>query len=110
MRVVSIVLNLVCAVLISAHFLRGGHLAAAIFCLLVPLLFFRRQKSSLRGMQCFALGAATVWVHTVFQLVAARMALGQAWYSAALILGGVAMASLLAAALLNHPAIRRFYP
>ena len=103
-------LNLVSALSISAHFLRTGHLAVALVCLLAPILFFRRHRSSLWGLQLFAYLAAIVWLHTGAQIIAMRLSAGQPWTKAAIILGVVSLLAILAGALLNHPALRARYP
>jgi len=105
-----ILLNLVSAVLISAHFLRTGHLSIALVCLLAPMLFFRRHRSSLWGLQLYAYLAAIVWLHTGAQIIAMRLSAGQPWTKAAIILGVVSLVAILAGALLNHPTLHARYP
>lgn len=105
-----LLLNLISALSISAHFLRTGHLAVALLCLLIPLLFFRRHRSSLWGLQIYAYLAAIVWLHTGAQIVAMRLSAGQPWSKAAVILGVVSLLATLAGALLNHPTLRARYP
>jgi hypothetical protein len=61
-------------------------------------------------LQFMAYGAATTWIVVAVQLVALRQRTGQPWTVAAIILGSVALFSLLAGLLLNSSAIRERYP
>jgi hypothetical protein len=88
------------ALLIAAHFLRGGDLIAAAVCLATPLLFLVRRRWSLFVLQGLAFAAAGVWLETAWDLVAVRQLLGEPWMRAAAILAGVAAVTLVAGGLL----------
>jgi uncharacterized membrane protein HdeD (DUF308 family) len=98
------------AVLLGAHFLRAGNLALVALCLAAPLLFFYRKRWSLIVLQVLAYGAAATWIAVGIQLVRLRQQLGQPWTVATMILGTVALFTLLAGLLLNSRAIRERYP
>ncbi|MBE0624685.1 MAG: hypothetical protein IH606_07735 [Burkholderiales bacterium] len=104
-----IALYTVAALLLGAHFLRAGNLAMMTLCLAVPLLFFWRQRWSLIVLQVLAYAACASWVAVALQLVQLRQQTGQPWAVAALILGAVALLSLLAGLLLNSGAMRARY-
>jgi ferredoxin len=95
--------------LAAAHFLRWGEIGVSFaFLLLVGLLFWR--KGWMRPVvQLLLLGAAGVWVMTMVELVGMRMAFGLPWLRLALILGGVAGVTALAAALLQSARLRSWY-
>jgi hypothetical protein len=95
-----IVLYVVAALLIAAHFLRQGNLVGVALCLATPLLFAIRRRWSLYLLQALAYGAAVLWLVTAWQLVAMRQAFGQPWLLGVVILGGVAALSALAGGLL----------
>lgn len=103
-------LFVVAALLLGAHFLRAGSLALVALCVAAPLLFFWRQRWSLILLQLLAYCAAATWIAAAIQLVQLREQLGQPWTVAAIILGSVALLTLLAGLLLNSRAIRARYP
>ena len=102
-------LFVVAALLLGAHFLRAGNLALVALCVAAPLLFFWRQRWSLILLQLLAYCAAAIWIAAAVQLVQMREQLGQPWTVAAIILGSVALLTLLAGLLLNSRAIRERY-
>jgi hypothetical protein len=97
------------AVLLAAHFLRAGNLALVALCLAAPLLFLHRKRWSLIALQVLAYAAAANWVLVAVDLIRLRQQLGQRWTIAALILGTVALFTLLAGLLLNSRAMRERY-
>lgn len=103
-------LFVVAALLPGAHFLRAGNLALVALCLAAPLLFFFRKRCSLIVLQLLAYCAAGTWIAVAIQLVQLRQQSGQPWTIAAIILGSVALFTLLAGLLLNSRAIRERYP
>ena len=107
--VLRIVLYVLAALLLGAHFLRGGDLALVALCLATPLLFLWRRPQALLLLQAGAyLGAAT-WLLVAWQLVVERQALGRPWGSALAILAAVAAVTLLSGVLLHSPVMRRGY-
>ena len=104
-----IIIFVTAALLLGAHFLRAGNLALVALCLAAPLLFFWRQRWSLILLQLLAYCAAAIWIAAAVQLVQMREQLGQPWTVAAIILGSVALLTLLAGLLLNSRAIRERY-
>jgi hypothetical protein len=102
-------LIVVAALLLGAHFLRAGDLVLVALCLAAPLLFFHRKRWSLIALQVLAYCAAGTWVAAAIQLAHMRQQLGQPWTMAAIILGSVALFTVLAGLLLNSRAIRERY-
>jgi len=100
----------VAALLLGAHFLRAGNLIMVAVCLAAPLLFLYRRRRSLVALQILAYGAAATWMVAAMQMVRLRQQLGQPWTLAAIILGSVALFTVLAGLLLNSRAIRERYP
>lgn len=103
-------LYVVAAMLLGAHFLRAGDLVMVALCLAAPLLFLWRRRWSLMLLQLLAYGAAATWIAVAVQLVQLRQQLGQPWTAAVIILGSVAMFTLLAGLLLNSRATGQRYP
>lgn len=102
-------LYVVAAILLSAHFLRGGHLVMVALCLAVPLLFLWKDRWGLIALQLLAYGGAVTWLVVAMQLVHVRLYYGERWVVAAIILGSVALYTLLAGLLLNSRTIRGHY-
>lgn len=100
----------IAALLLAAHFLRQGNLAPVVLCLCAPLLFLHRKRWTLIALQLLAYGAAASWVVFAVRLVQLRQQTGRSWTLAAIILGAVALVTLLAGLLLNSRAIRERYP
>lgn len=106
---IRIVLYVLAALLISAHFFRAGNMVMVVICVAVPLAFLYRRRLSLVLLQILAYGAAATWLYTAWQLVQVRQSFGQKWALAAAILGAVALYSLLAGLLLNSRVMRECY-
>ena len=103
-------LFVVAALLLGAHFLRAGNLLMVALCLAAPLLFLWKNRWSLMLLQFLAYAAAGTWIAVAIQLMQLRQQSGQPWTAAAIILGSVALFTLLAGLLLNSRAIRQRYP
>lgn len=97
------------AVLVGAHFLRAGNLALVALCLAAPLLFLHRKRWCLIALQVLAYAAAANWMAVAVELVRLRQQMGQPWTIAAMILGTVALITLVAGLLLNSRAMRERY-
>ncbi|MFY9894065.1 MAG: hypothetical protein WAK63_08010 [Xanthobacteraceae bacterium] len=100
--ITRVLLYVVAAVLIAAHFLRVGDLVVVALCLATPLLFLLRRRWSLLVLQWLAYVAAAIWLAAAWQIVEMRMAFGEPWLRAALILIAVAGFSMLAGLLLHN--------
>lgn len=105
-----IILYVFAALLIGAHFLRADNMLMVMICIAAPFTFFYRRRLALLLLQVLAYGAAATWLVTAWQLVQLRQSLGQSWTLAAVILGAVALLSLLAGLLLNARVMRDHYP
>jgi hypothetical protein len=103
-------LLVVAALLLGAHFLRAGDLPLVALCLAAPLLFLYRQRLSLVVLQLAAYGATASWVWTTLRLVETRRQFGQPYTAAVIILGAVALFTLVAGVLLNSRGMRERYP
>jgi len=94
---------------LAAHFLRAGNvLAIAGLLALLPLLALRRRWVA--GVARYTLWLGTgIWVYTAIAIAADRIPLGQPWLRAALILGGVAILTLLSSLVFSARRARAFY-
>lgn len=104
-----IVLFIIAAALTAAHFLRAENYGLVALSLATPLLFLYRKPGSLVVLQLAAYGATANWLIAALLLVQMRQQIGRPWTTAAIILGAVAMLTLLAGLLLNSRSMRERY-
>lgn len=104
-----IVLFIIAAALTAAHFFRAGNHGLVALSLATPLLFLYRKQVSLVLLQLAAYGATANWLVATLLLVQMRQQIGRPWTTAAVILGAVALLTLLAGLLLNSRAMRERY-
>jgi hypothetical protein len=98
------------ALLLGAHFYRAGNFLLVALCVAAPFLFLHRKRWSLILLQVLAYGAATTWLEATMQLIDVRRQIGQPWTAAAIILGAVALFTIVTGLLLNSRAIAHRYP
>ena len=108
--IVRIVLYVVAAIVLAAHFYRDGNLPLVAVCVAVPFLFLYRRRPSLLALQALAYAGALVWIYTALDIVYVRNQLGRPWTAAVVILGAVAVFTAVAGALLNGRTMRDRYP
>lgn len=104
-----IVLFIIAAALSAAHFFRAGSYAMVALSLATPLLFFFKKPWSLVLLQLAAYGATVNWLVVALLLAQMRQQVGRPWTAAAIILGSVALLTLLSGLLLNSRALRERY-
>jgi len=96
-------------VLLGASFLRVGNEAMVVACLaLLALLSVPRPWAARIAQAALVLGAL-YWIWRAWEIGADRAAMGAPYLRMALILGSVALFTLLAALLFRHRRLRRFY-
>ena len=103
-------LFVIAAALMAAHFFRMGSFFVGGLCLATPLLFYYRSRWSLIVLQLAAYVASASWLGTALQLVQFRQQIDRPWTTAAVILGSVALFTLVAGLLLNARSLRERYP
>lgn len=94
---------------LAAHFFRADLPFLVPVCVGFAALLFVRFAWVPRTVGLALVLAAGEWLHTLAILVGDRLEAGQPWLRLALILSGVALATLLAAWLLNIEPVRRWY-
>ena len=108
---VRIIPLLIASLLLAAHFLRDGNIIGlVVVTLLMPLLLLIKKRWSLIVLQVAACVAASVWLYTMIMLVQERMMFGRRWGIAVIILGSVALFTILSGVLLNSRSVRNKYP
>jgi hypothetical protein len=107
LRVIPVI---IAALILAAHFLRAGNFVVMAACLLAPLLLLIRERWSLIVLQVLAYVGAGLWLTTILEILQQRLRLGLPWTRLVLILGGVALFTLIAGLLLNSAAVKEKYP
>jgi hypothetical protein len=90
-------LPLLAALLLAAHFYRGGATVAAGLSLALGALAFVRHRWARRWLQAGLLAGVVVWLHTAWTLAAGRVGQGQPYGRMLAILGAVAALTAVAA-------------
>lgn len=95
--------------LLGASFLRAGNEAMVLACLgLLAVLLVPRPWAARVVQAALALGVLR-WTWVGWMIGSARAAMGVPYARMALILGSVALFTLLAAFVFRHPRLRRYY-
>ncbi len=100
---------IVSLLLLAAHFMRAQAWVPVGVCLALPALLLWRSRWAALAVECALLLGAIEWLRTLVALASARIALGQPYARMVLVIGLVAIATLLSAAVFWLPAIRRRY-
>jgi hypothetical protein len=93
-RVLPLIIS---SLLIGAHFLRGGNILVTIVCLAAPLLLLIRKPAVRIVLQIMLVIAAIEWLRTAFVIAQERSAYGAPVTRMFVILGSVALFTLLSA-------------
>jgi hypothetical protein len=97
------------AIVLAAHFLRGGQLIACVLCVVVAALAWTREPWVPRAMQVFLALGTLEWAHTLVRLTGERRALGEPAGRLVVIMGSVIAVALLGAALLFTRRVREHF-
>ncbi len=87
--------------LLAAHFLRAGNVIMTGVCALLPALLLLHRRWSVRVLQVLLYCGTALWLRTAVLIARQRMRLGQPWGRMAVILGAVAIVTLISGLLLN---------
>ena len=101
MRAVALLLPALSFTLLGAHFYRAGAWLGLAACVAGLALLAMRNAWARRVVQAALVLGGIEWLWTAAMLVQQRQALGQPWMRPALILGGVALFTLVSAAALQ---------
>jgi len=77
--------------LLAAHFSRAGNSILMVISLLLPFLFFVKQKWVLPTLEIAAYLAAAAWLWSAYQYIQVRIATGDDWMRLLIIMGSVAL-------------------
>jgi hypothetical protein len=107
--ILQVVLIILSALLLAAHFFRQWAYFLCAISLLAPLLLLVRRRWALLVLQLLAYAGALVWITTMLRIVQERRIEGRRWIGVVIILGTVSLVTLLSGALLNAGRVRSRY-
>ena len=96
--------------MLGAHFMRGSEPFLTIVCILTPFILLIKKRFSLILVQVMAYAGGSVWIYTIIEIARRRIEYGQPWIRMAIILGAVALITVLAGLLLNSRKMKEKYP
>lgn len=88
---------IVSALVMGAHFLRGGNIVLVVVALAAPFLLLTRRAWAVRAVQVGLLASAVMWFATAVRIGEVRRAIGAPSTRMFLILGAVAIFTALSA-------------
>lgn len=106
LRLLPVILSFL---LLAAHFYRAGQILLVLVSLCLLLLLILRQSWVPRVIQVALLLGAAEWLHTLFKIIQVRMAYEMPWTRLGLILGGVALFTLMSALVFQGRSLRQRY-
>ncbi|HEX7374524.1 MAG TPA: hypothetical protein VF277_06090 [Steroidobacteraceae bacterium] len=100
-------LPLLALLLLGAHFVHAGLWPVAALCVALVALLWVRRPWAARTLQVVLAVGAIEWILTAAMLARMRMSHEQPYVRMLVILGGVAVFTLAAAAAIQHPRLAR---
>ncbi|MCJ7581853.1 MAG: hypothetical protein MUP98_15145 [Candidatus Aminicenantes bacterium] len=97
------------SVLLAAHFSRADLNILVPFTLLFPFILFIKKKWIIRLYQIYLLLGGLIWIERLLYLRRMRIAIGESWTVMAIILGTVALITLLSAGMLQNKKLLNAY-
>ena len=97
MTLVKVIPLVLSSLLLGAHFYRSGNFVLVAIALAVPLLLLTRKRWAVTAVQVALSVGAAEWIRTATSIYAVREALGQPATRMFVILGSVALFTVLSA-------------
>lgn len=95
--------------LLAAHFSRADLQLFMILSLLIPFILFIKKPWAARLIQICLIIGAVEWIRTILNLINVRTSLNEDWSRMAIILGVVALFTLLSAFIIQTKAMKKIY-
>jgi hypothetical protein len=95
--------------LLGAHFYRAGQVLLTVLCLVVLLLLFLRKPWVPRVFQLLLVAGSLEWLRSLYSFAAMRIAWDQPWTRLAIILGAVALFTVLSGLVFQHRKVKAYY-
>ena len=109
MKVLKLIPIILSFLILAAHFSRADITVLMILSLLLPFLLFIKESWVARTLQVILILGAIEWIRTIFILIETRKAMDQDWLRMAIILGGVALFTLMSALIFQTQSFKMLY-
>ncbi len=96
-------------IFLAAHFSRGNHNVLAIASLLIPFLFFVKQKWVILTLEIVAYLASVIWLYGAYGYIQLRISTGDDWLRLLIIMGCVALYTAWTGFFLRSDKIKEVY-
>jgi uncharacterized PurR-regulated membrane protein YhhQ (DUF165 family) len=105
-RLLPVIISLL---LLAAHFMYAGQTVLIFFMLLLPLLLILKETWIPRVFQLVLLLGAVEWLRTLMVLAQTRISFGEPWIRMAVILGFIALLTVLSGLVFRSKSLRKRY-
>ena len=95
--------------LLAAHFYRAGQVLLTAFCAAVLFLLYVRKSWVPKIIQLLLLAGSLEWLRSLYFLTAMRIARDQPWTRLAIILGAVALFTVLSGLVFQQRKLKAYY-
>jgi hypothetical protein len=95
--------------LLGAHFYRAGQVVLTGLCLAVLFLLFLRKSWVPKVFQLLLVAGSLEWLRSLYSFAAMRIAWDQPWARLAIILGAVALFTVLSGLVFQHQKLKVHY-
>jgi hypothetical protein len=109
MTTLSLVLPVLSLLVLGAHFFRSAEYAIVALCIALVTLVFVRRWWAARALQAALFLGAAEWLRTMADLVRLRRSLALPWARLAVILGAVALLTVVSALMFETARLRERY-
>lgn len=105
-RLIPVIIS---CLILAAHFFRADFLPLTIICFIVAFLPFYKASWMPRFMQWFLILGSLEWLRTLVVFVNERIDIGQPWMRLVIILGSVALFTLLSTLVFKNKSLKAKY-
>jgi hypothetical protein len=109
MNAIKLIPVILSFLLLAAHFYRAGYSSLTVVCIGILLLLFFRKPWIPRLFQGLLILASLEWLRALYFIAAMRIAWDQPWTRLAVILGAVALFTLLSGLVFKSARLRTYY-
>lgn len=104
------IMIIIASLILGAHFMKASNYLLTLVYIIAPFILLIKERWSLIALQALMYIGGGVWISTIIVIAQERILYGQPWSRMALILGAIALFTILAGLLLNSPKVKEKYP
>ncbi len=109
MNAVKLMPVYISALLLGSHFMRLGYYPLVIFAILFPFILFVKKRWSSRSVQIILIFGSLEWIRTLYFYLAEREAHGESWIRLFVIIGSVALFTMLSSLVFMFKSLKEVY-